>query len=108
MISFARVKDLLAGCAAKAAIQHRLNSIGTMLKLEIDSIKKTIRTEIHLKGEAEPVTINVGRYELIEESGRTFLELEGIDVSREWMQLLIDQLAKGRRVEVPNLLKAAL
>lgn len=108
MIDLTRVKDFLTGRAARAAIQRRFNPIGKMLNLAIDSKKKTIHAEIHLKGEEAPVTVRVGRYELIEESGKTFLQLDAVDASREWMQLLFQQLTREKRIEVPALLKAAL
>lgn len=108
MIDLTRVKDLLTGRAARAAIQRRLKPIGKMLNLAIDSKKKTIRAEIHLKGEESSVTVHVGRYELIEESGRTFLQLDSVDASREWMRLLFEELTREKRIEIPSLLKAAL
>ena len=79
-----------------------------MTSLQIDSNNKTIRIELELKGESAPITVNVGRYELSEEGGKTYLRLDGLRTSREWINVLLDEYLKDRRLEVPQVVKIAL
>lgn len=70
----------------------KLERYGKMLKLEIDSKRKTISLEILPKGEDKPIQVKIGRYEVIEgETGG--LKLGDIQTSREWMTELIKTLA---------------
>jgi hypothetical protein len=79
-----------------------------MTKLEIDSKSKTIHVQLKLKGESEPITITVGRYEVVDENGTTFLEVKEIAASREWMDVVLRDYVPGRKFEVPHALTLLL
>ena len=63
-----------------------------MLKLEIDTELKSISAEILLRGEASPIQVHIGHYEILtgEESG---IKVSQIHTSREWMTELIQELS---------------
>jgi hypothetical protein len=79
-----------------------------MLKLEIDSRRKTIHAEVELKGESEPVQIRVGAYSVAERDGKLMIELDDVSASREWLELLVQDLVKSRPIEAPRALKIVL
>ena len=68
-----------------------------MLKLDINSDDKTIDLKVLLKGEASPIDIHIGHYEVLtgEEHG---IKISNIHTSREWMTLLIQTIAPERTI----------
>ena len=93
--------------------QSLLRKYGRMTKLEIDKENKTINAELDLKGETESVRITLSKYRLIQEkAGNPLFEPGPIQVSREWLNAVLETLVKTsvipERVEVKNLLHQAV
>jgi len=86
-----------------------LKKYGKMTRLEIDKQNKTISADLDLKGEKEVVQIKLSNYRLIQEEGKNPLfEAGTIEVSREWLNALLQTLVKTsvipEQIEVKNLL----
>ena len=86
-----------------------LKKYGRMTRLEIDKEKTTINADLDLKGEKEGVRITLSNYRLIQEEGENPLFEPGrIEVSREWLNALLETLVNTSvipgRMEVKNLL----
>jgi hypothetical protein len=115
-MSILRLVGHLAGgardAAAQAAISHwlkrRTQAIRRMTNLRIDTREKSVSLEIDLVGEPEPIRFEVGRYRLIEENGKTFIEVSNVRSSKPWMDILAQEYANGRRFEIPAIARAAL
>ncbi|MBM3833937.1 MAG: hypothetical protein FJ403_11840 [Verrucomicrobia bacterium] len=73
-----------------------------MLNLYIDSRQKTVQIEVLLKGEKEPITLVVQEYELSSEESGTYLIIKRATASREWLSLLLDEFARGKRILIPD------
>ena len=84
-----------------------LKKYGKMTRLEIDKESKTISANLNLKGENESVQIKLSNYRLIQEEGKNPLFEPGtIEVSREWLNTLLQTLVKmsviPEQIEVKN------
>lgn len=79
-----------------------------MTTLQIDSKQKTIHMELELKGETSPIVVDVENYELLHKKDETFLSLNKVSTSREWMTVLLRELLPNQQFKVPNALKIAL
>ena len=73
-----------------------------MLNLNIDSKRKKIDMEIKLLGENETVKVNVGRYKLVHEGGKYFIEVKDISVSKKWMEVIAKNYVEGRKIPVSD------
>ncbi len=82
----------------KRIFNNKMERYGHMLKLDINSKDKTIDLEVLLRGEASPLQIHIGHYEIKtgEESG---VKISRIHTSREWMTDLIHALAPEHTVK---------
>lgn len=78
-----------------------------MTKLQIDSKKRTFHCELDLKGETTSIIVD-GCYAVANQDGKAFCELTGIQTSREWVNVVLDDHMKQVRFEVPNMIKLAL
>ncbi len=99
---FKKLKDTALSKGAKVAINAYIRKYGKMLKLNLDSKRKSIELEVLLEGEKEPLTVKVERYALTEEKGKYFLKIYGIEISRAWINTLASSYLEGKAFEIPE------
>jgi len=90
-----------------------LKNYGKLTRLEIDKTDKIIRLEMDLKGEQEGIGITLSNYRLLQEDGKNpVFETGAIEVSRDWLNALLQNLIKTRVIpeclEIKNLLHQAV
>jgi len=95
------VKDQTLSFAMREFVNYKIKEYGAMLKLNLDSEKKSIEMEVMLDGEKEPLTVSVDRYTLIQKGERHFLQIEGISTSRAWINTVASSYLEGQRFEIP-------
>ncbi len=66
-----------------------LKGIGTMLKLQVVPDQGTMKIEVLLKGESEPLEVTVGEYECLNREEGGELVLRNIETSRQWINALL-------------------
>lgn len=105
-------RDAGTGFVVERAVAQRLEPYGRMLNLQIDSKTKKIRLEILLKGESEPVAININEYQLTSAGGADFFVIKQATASREWINALLQDFAIDRKLPLPakyaGMIKTAL
>lgn len=79
-----------------------------MINFRLDSEKKVIQVEMMLKGEVDSIKFQVGKYEIIEEDGKVFIEVSELVTNREWMNVAIANFLPEKRIEVPAKYRKAL
>ena len=91
------------------ALNYKLKGLGRMLDFKIDPETKTIDVSVLLIGEPEKLDISVKSYEMIERDGKSFIKIGEIETSKTWLNIVLDEFAKGDEVELSaktaNLLK---
>ena len=102
------VKDRAIEACAKSLINQKIEGIGRVTEIQIDSKKKTISAQMVLKGEIAPISINIGAYELVQENVVTCISFKGFTASREWNSALLNRYLTGHRLRVPNAVGMAL
>jgi hypothetical protein len=95
-------KDASLSFLLHKALQHKLANYGRMLNLTIDSRQKSIRLELLLKGETEPIIILVHEYAITSDDQGTSLIIHRLSVSREWADTLAAQFLTGQKIPVPE------
>ena len=105
---FTGIKDSLSSSAAKAMLASRLDRYGKLTDLRIRRREKTIRAEILLEGEHEPVVIEIVRYRISGKSGEYALVVESVTASRLWLQNLLLDLLVDKPLPVPAVVLLAL
>ncbi len=75
-----------------------------MTKLEINKENKTIHAELELKGETQPITVDVNGYEVVEAGGKTRMLLREVKISREWMNAVFQKFPGAKNFEIPDVL----
>lgn len=75
---------------------------GQARELHLNSTEKTAEILFDLKGERAPVRVVIGRYELSQIDGETFVTLHAMETSREWMTEAVRRNVVGQPVKLPS------
>lgn len=101
MFKIKKIKDAALSKGVKMAINSQIKEYGEMLKLNLDSQKKSIELEVMLKGEKEHLAVNVQKYEIAQEGEKYFLKIRGVKTSREWINTVASSYLEDKAFEIP-------
>ena len=97
------MKDWLIEKTVPGLLNDRvLKPYGELTAFKFNSSERSAEGEIMLKGETKPVQLRIGSYELADVGGRTFVIINNLVTSREWMTRLAQEFVIGKRFELPE------
>lgn len=95
-------KDRLVESMAPGVLNSGvLEPYGRVTDLRLDSSSGELDVTLELKGEVEPLRVHIQEYELLHEGNRMYLLIHRIVTSRAWLTALAENLAVGRKLELP-------
>jgi hypothetical protein len=99
---FSASKDRLVETVAPGLLNTSvLEPYGRLIDFKLNSDAGELDLTLELKGEIEPLRVHLREYELIQQSGRIYILIHRIDTSRAWLTALAENLAVGRKIEIP-------
>lgn len=102
-------KDWLVEKAATVMLnQAFIKPYGTLTRLKLDTSARSIDAELELKGEAQPVRIQVHEFELHEKDDSAYVVIKSIETSREWLTTLARDFAVDQPFAIPDSMKKFL
>ena len=100
-----KVKDALLSKSIITIINVYIQEYGKLLNFNLNSLDKTIHITILLKGESDPISIDIENYSLLSENNVSHLRFDNISTSRLWMNLLLDNyldlIINNNQIEIP-------
>lgn len=102
------IKESLIVAALKPFLNGYLEDIGVIRELNIDTGSKQVSISVELKGEESPVDIDIKRYEIIEQDGKSFLIVKEVSFSREWINRAVDKWKPEMKFPIPGIAKGFL
>ena len=102
------LKDSAIAMALKAYLNDKFKEYGEVMDCELDTTTGRMRLHALLRGEAEPITAGVERYELKRDSEGTYVVLHKLSSSRAWLTTLLNMLFANKRYAIPSALGALL
>lgn len=78
-----------------------LKPFGHATSLKLDTTNKSAEILLELKGEHTPLQIHVQDYEVLKEADGTFIVVQSVTTSREWMTAMAKEYVVGRKLAVP-------
>ena len=78
-----------------------MRGIGEMTELSIDTKKKRVRVRLELVGEAEPIEVEITKYNLKNKDSGARLTIEEATASREWLAVALREFVVGRTIDIP-------
>jgi hypothetical protein len=105
---FSAAKDMMSSKAAKTYANNLIARYGSVEELSIDSRRHRIEVVVMLNGEVSPIGVTVEKYQVLQQNGRTFLEVLDSSCTRPWLQAAMRDHLHGRKFELPSWAAAAL
>jgi hypothetical protein len=102
------MKDKALQAGLRAFLNRQYERFGSITRLEIDSRARRMDVELSLKGESEPIQIEVCAYELVEREGRMFIRVLDAKASRKWLTGALAEFVVGKELAVPEAARLAL
>lgn len=78
-----------------------LQPYGRASNLRLDSTAKSVELDLDLNGEAAPLKIQIGKYEMIQEGDESFVIIREFTASRAWLTVLAAEHLLHRRLPLP-------
>jgi hypothetical protein len=97
-------KDRLIANGAKAHFNKLIGRYGTVVDFQLNTVDRWLSLTLLLKGEENPITIQVHEYTFSTAEGKSVLIIDGtkIDTGREWLTELIRDKVGQKRLVVPD------
>lgn len=97
-------KDRLISERIKQELDIQLARYGRVLDVKLNTREQSVELSMSLKGEPNPITVKIGKYSLIKESGQLWLTVDSrtIEASREWLTLVLQDQAGRQRLPIPQ------
>ena len=106
MTSFTKIinqaKDRGVSLILERWFSQQIEPFGKLLGVNLDSQNKTLRLEALLNGESEPIHITIEDYEIVQQSGQTYLIFNKGAASREWISTVLTTFLFGRKLKLPE------
>ena len=104
----AGLKDGALALGLKTYLNEKFRDYGEIIDCEVDTSACSISLHAMLRGEREPVTAKVARYEIKRDSEGAYIVLHELASSREWLSRLLNALFANKRYAVPGAVGALL
>ena len=96
-------KDRLIERTAPSLLNGTLmKDFGTITSLELDSTQRKLHLEALLRGERDPIRVEIGSYEMTRRDDVVFFTIKQIATSREWITTLARQQLIDRPIPLPK------
>lgn len=105
---FSAAKDLMSSKAAKSYANNLIGRYGSVDELSIDSKRQRIDVVVNLNGEVSPIGVTIEKYQVVQDGGKTYVQVVDSSCTRPWLQAVMRDHLHGRRFEVPGWAAAAL
>jgi hypothetical protein len=99
---FNAAKDTMTSRAAQHYVNNQIVRYGEVQKLKIDSRQKTVEVSCLLHGEPSPIGIKIENYIVETDGVKKFFQATDISCTRPWLQNLLADFARNRRIELPS------
>ena len=101
-------KDTTNSTVFRAVLNQTFKSYGTVLAFKIDSKDRSFLIEVMMKGEKQPVRIEISKYEFITKGDDVSVIMYSIHANREWMQVVMDTFVLNKEFDLPKKLTAPI
>lgn len=104
-----KVKDAAVNTGIKLAVSQlnegKMEKYGHIDSMTVDTAHKKMTVTVSLKGESDPVTVNVGEYIFDDDC----LTIKEVSTSREWAtRIFADLFPEGKKIDLDSRLAAIL
>ena len=99
---FGTSKDELIASALKPAIEHYLEETGSTREIQVDTVAKTAKITLDIRGEDRPVIIQVARYSIEPDPKGCALVVHDFSCpSHQWIATVAKKFSPAIKIPLP-------
>ncbi len=95
------IKDSALSMMVKAFLNDKFKEMGEITDVSLDTGASKVAVVAKMRGEIEPVTASIERYELETEGSDRYIVLKEFVTSRAWLTAGLNQFLVGKRFKLP-------
>jgi hypothetical protein len=95
------IKDSAVSMMVKAYLNDKFKEMGEITEVSLDTAASKLAIVARMRGETEPVSATIERYELETEGPDRYIVLKEFVTSRAWLTAGLNQFLVGRRFKLP-------
>lgn len=99
--AISQVKDSGASTAIQSWLARELADYGEVLDFRISSADRNAELHVLLKGEKEPLTVTIEKYEISSAGSEDFIIVKGAHASREWVNAVLRKFLIDKKHKIP-------
>lgn len=96
------VKDSALSVSLKSFLNERFSDYGDVLDCEVDTKSNRVQVHVRLRGEREPITAAIEKYEIKDTQEGRVVVLHKFSTSREWITKLLTRIFSGKQYKLPG------
>ena len=100
--AFSSAKDRAVEASARAFLERKVKNFGQIEHLQMDTRNRTASITLTLKGEVSPITIEIRNYDVTQRDGASWIRVNNVTASREWMGLALQEYVVGQQFKLPG------
>jgi len=89
----------------KKTVQIYIGEVGQVLDFKYDSEDKRIFISMDLKGESEPLEIEITDFQMITKDDFDYLIFDKIETSKPWLDFIIKEFVKNKEIKMNSKMK---
>jgi hypothetical protein len=101
-------KDAALAFTVRRLVNSRLEGIGSVTDLSLNTAERRIRLRLELRGEPAAIDLDVRDYRIEQGEGGDWLTIGDAVASREWLTAALQQYVVGQRFPIPAKAAGAL
>jgi hypothetical protein len=94
--------------AARVWFRERVGRYAELKTISVNTKAKRLRVVVSPRGDPAEIGIDVTDYEVTRERDGSYVMFKDLECSRTWVQLLLDDHLRGKRLPVPTALAGFL
>ena len=97
-----QVKDSGASAAISRWLARELEDYGQLLDFQLNTAGRTVELRVHLKGERDPISVQVDGFDILSEAGRDYVVVRNARASREWVNAVLRNYLINKKHPIPQ------
>ena len=102
------MKDGAIALFIRSFANEKLSQYGAIDDCQVDTAGARVQLRLRLKGELEPITVAIERYELERIGDERFIRLKSFSCSREWIGVALNQRLADKQFKLPGAVASLL
>ena len=95
-------KDAIISSGLKSYANSKLDGIGEILKLELNTRQRSVRARVAICGDCRPLDVALDHYQIIQRGGRYLVRVAGVQTSEKQLTNQLNEYLQREDLVLPR------